>query len=95
MTVRVEEIRAKAVPVLKRFGARRASVFGSVATGESGPTSDVDILVELGSTLSLLDFIALKLELEDLLGREVDLVEYCTLKPELRERVLAQEVSIL
>jgi predicted nucleotidyltransferase len=44
---------------------------------------------------SLLDFVGLKLELEDALGREVDLVEYDTIKPRLKDVILKEELAIL
>lgn len=93
--VSIADLRSRAVPVLRRHGARRAAVFGSVARGDDADASDVDLLVELGDDVGLLEFIALKQELEELLGRPVDLVEYDALKPLLRERVLAEQVTIL
>jgi len=56
---------------------------------------DIDILVEVGSDMSLLDFVGLKLEVEEALGRKVDLVEYSTIKPLLEERILNEQVVIL
>ena len=56
--------------------------------------SDVDILVELDSRLSLYDVIGIKLELEKKLKKKVDLVEYETIRPELKETILNEEVSI-
>ncbi len=95
ITTAVEEIRERILPVLLRNGITRAGIFGSVARSESGPESDVDILIELDRQASLLDFIGIKLELEDVLGRSVDLVEYAAIKPRLRDRILRDEVPIL
>jgi predicted nucleotidyltransferase len=91
----IEEVKEKVVPILQRYGASRAGVFGSVARGKLHRRSDVDILVELGRDLSLLDVVGIQQELEDALGRRVDLVEYETIKPRIRERILAEEVRIL
>ena len=91
----VADIREKVLSVLRRHGIERAGIFGSVARGEATPESDVDILVELDSQASLFDFIGIKLELEDVLGRSVDLVEYAAIKPRLRDRILRDEVPIL
>jgi len=52
-------------------------------------------LVEINNDLSLLDFAALKIELEEALGKSIDLVEYSTIKPLIRERILNEEVVIL
>ena len=95
LTANTEGIRERILPVLRRHGVKRAGVFGSVARGEATPESDVDILIELNKQASLLDVIGIKHELEDVLGRRVDLGEYAAIKPLLRERILREEVRIL
>ena len=92
---KIREITDKIIPILKRYGVSKAALFGSSVKGEMTEVSDIDVLVEIEKDISLLDFVGLKLELEEILGRKVDLVEYCTLKPILRERVLREQVSIL
>ncbi|MEE9465782.1 MAG: nucleotidyltransferase family protein [Candidatus Neomarinimicrobiota bacterium] len=92
----INEIKRKALPILRKYDLKKAGIFGSIARGDLREDSDVDILVEIGrDDLSLLDFVGIKLELEYALGRKVDLVEYDTIKPLLRERILAEEVPIL
>lgn len=91
----VDEIKNKILPILRKYGVRKASIFGSAVRGEMKESSDVDILVEIDRDISLLDFVALKLELEEVLGRRVDLVEYDTIKPRLRDRILKEQVVIL
>ena len=92
----IEEIKQKVVPILKRHGVTKAGIFGSLIRGEAEKKSDLDILVEISkSDVSLLDFIGLKIELEEALGKKVDLVEYTAIKPLLRERILREEVTIL
>lgn len=56
------------------YGVQSLSLFGSVARGESGPESDVDLLVDFGRPPSFDSYMNLKLALEDLLGKRVDLV---------------------
>ena len=80
---------------LSRHNVRRAGLFGSFARGEATLESDVDLLVDLDPESSLLDFVALKLELQDVLARNVDLVEYSTIKSLLREAILAEQIVIL
>ena len=92
--MRIEEIKEKVIPVLQKHEIIRAGLFGSAARGTSTEKSDIDILVELGNEISLLEFVGIKLELEDLLGQKVDLVEYAAIKPGLRERILGEEIKI-
>lgn len=91
----VEVIKDKIIPILQRYDVRRAAIFGSLARGDIKVTSDVDLLVEIGRDISLLDFIGLKLEIEDALGMKVDLVEYSTIKPLIKEKILSEQVVIL
>ncbi len=63
----------------------RAYVFGSYARNEAGTTSDLDLLVELDYTKPIgLQFIGMKLDLEDSLHKRVDLVSLSGLSPRLR-----------
>jgi len=90
----IEEIKQIAKPILVRNLVIKASLFGSFAKKTATPESDVDILVELDDSLSLLDFVGIKLELEDALNRKVDLVEYDAIKPALRNTILKNEIPI-
>jgi predicted nucleotidyltransferase len=71
--------------IASRCGIGNVRVFGSVARGESGPASDIDFLVDLEPGRDLLDLIAAKQDLEDLLGRKVDIVTERSLSPYIRE----------
>jgi uncharacterized protein len=82
------------VPLLKQHRVCKAGLFGSFASSQAGDDSDVDILVEVDKNTSLLDFIHIKLSLEDALGRPVDLVEYQSIKPKLRDNILSQEIRL-
>lgn len=88
-------IKKKALPILKKAGATRSSIFGSYVSGEQRKNSDIDILVELPRGKSLFDFIDLQLKLEDALGKKVDLGEYSTIKPRLKDSILNHHVRIL
>jgi predicted nucleotidyltransferase len=83
------------LPLLKRYGVRRASLFGSVARGDDTPASDIDILVEMPDSASLLELAGLKVELEEVLNKEVDVLTYDSLHPLLRERILSEQERIL
>jgi predicted nucleotidyltransferase len=91
----VEEVKRKILPILKPYGVKRAALFGSCVREEMGGDSDIDILVEIDKDISLLDFVGLKLEIEDALGRKVDLVEYSVIKPLMRENILNEQVVVL
>ncbi|MFH1617976.1 MAG: nucleotidyltransferase family protein, partial [Candidatus Margulisiibacteriota bacterium] len=91
----VNEVKQIFLPILKNFGVTRAGIFGSLARNEAVSDSDVDLLVEIGKDISLLDFVGMKLSLEDAIGKKVDLVEYCTIKPLLKERILKEQIQIL
>jgi predicted nucleotidyltransferase len=75
-------------------GCRNVRVFGSVATGENRPDSDVDFLVDLDEGRGLMDLGGLLSDLQDLLGVDVDLVESGSVHPYIRDRVLAEAVPL-
>lgn len=78
-----------------QFGASRLRVFGSVARGEETSDSDVDFLVEFPPGYDLLtQRVPLVHGLGELLGRKVDLVPEHELNPHLRDRVLAEAVTL-
>ncbi len=87
-------LKEKIVPILDKWGVERASIFGSYVRDEAEEYSDIDILVELDDDVSLFDFIELKLEIEDAIGKKVDLVEFSTIKPAFRERILKEQVTL-
>lgn len=91
----IEKLKKIVVPILKAHGVKRAGIFGSYARGEQKEDSDVDILVEFERTISLFDFVGIKLDLEDNLKRKVDLVEYLVIKPRIRKDILNDEVKII
>jgi predicted nucleotidyltransferase len=73
-----------------RHGAKNVRIFGSVARGEAGPESDVDFLVKMEEGRSLLDLSSLVADLQDLLGRKVDVVSEDGLYWLLRRRILKE-----
>ena len=88
-----ELLRAKREDILRiaaRHGARDVRVFGSVARGEAREDSDIDLLVEFAPGRTLLDQAALALDLQELLGRKVDVLTEGGLYWLLRRRILKE-----
>ena len=86
--------RQQVLQIASRYGASHVRVFGSVARGEAQPDSDIDLLVDMESGRSLLDMGGLVVELQQLLGRSVDVVTERGLKTRIRARVLAEAVPL-
>jgi uncharacterized protein len=86
--------RAEILRMAAHHGARNVRVFGSVARGETGPESDVDFLVDLDPDRTLMDLGGLLMDLQDLLGRKVDLVTEKALHWYIRDRVLQEAVPL-
>jgi predicted nucleotidyltransferase len=78
---------------LRRRGVRRLALFGSAAEGTAGPESDLDFIVRL-EPKSFDAYMDLKLRLEELFGRRVDLVLESQIKALLRNRILSQAVDV-
>ena len=77
-----------------KHGAHNVRLFGSAARGDAGPESDVDFLVEFEDGRSLLDLSGLWLDLEELLGRKVDVAQPQTLHWYIRDRVLKEAIPL-
>jgi hypothetical protein len=96
--MRLEEIVAQKGEEIRRVaakhGVRRISVFGSLARGDAGEQSDVDFLIEVGGPTTPWFPGGLVAELEELLGRRVDVVEPDALREPLRNRVLAEAIPL-
>lgn len=90
----LRERRDDILRIAQRHGAFNLRLFGSVARGDERLDSDLDMLVELEPGRSLVDRIALKQDLEDLLGREIDVVTEQSLHPQIRENVRQEAISL-
>lgn len=95
MKVSFNEIKKKALPILKEAGVSRCAIFGSYVRGEAKRDSDIDILVDVPRGTGLFEFVGLKHKLEDVLNKKVDLVTYDALHPRLREQILQEQRPIL
>ncbi len=79
---------------MEKHNIVRAGIFGSYAREKENKNSDIDILVEIRSKISLFDFVGIKLEIEEKLKKKIDLVEYKTIKPRIRDNILNSEIRI-
>lgn len=83
-----DQVKAIIVRTLRPLGVERIALFGSYSRGDLGSSSDIDILVRLGegknSTLIGLRWFSLDIDLEQLLGRKVDLISENSLDPTLK-----------
>lgn len=91
---RLETLRPAVLEVAQRYGASNLRVFGSVALNQEHEDSDLDLLVDLPSSLSLLALVGMGQELEQLLGCPVDVAEPDSLHPLIRSEVLQQAVGL-
>ncbi len=91
----IKRIKKRALPILKQAGVTRSSVFGSYARGDAKKSSDIDILIEPPETMSLFGLAGLKLDLEEVLGQEVDILTYNSIHPLLKESILKDQIRIL
>ena len=88
MNPTTEEICTKATPVFKKYGVKRARLFGSFARGEAGPDSDIDLLVELQRPLGF-EFFEFEEQLAAELKREVDVVTEGSVNKFLRPYIVS------
>jgi len=90
----VKQHRCEIVALAEKHGASNVRVFGSVARGEAGPASDVDLLVDFEKGTSFGTELDLIEKLQELLGRKVDLGTFESLKPRLKERATREAIPL-
>jgi predicted nucleotidyltransferase len=97
-TVHPQVLVHAAGPILKALatdlGYRRLAVFGSVARGTASPDSDIDLIAESPPGTSSFEFLRFKQLIEQVLGREVDLIDYGGLKPRIDEDIRREAVLL-
>ncbi len=84
------QLRSTVLHVTKKHGAKNVRVFGSFARGDQRKTSDIDLLVDLPESASILELAGLKLDLEETLNRKVDVLTDDSISPYLRDRILCE-----
>jgi predicted nucleotidyltransferase len=90
----LDRLSAEAPALRLRYGLGDLAVFGSVARDQAHEGSDLDILVTFEGKADFDRFMGLKLDLEDLFGRAVDLVTANAVRPELRQRIEREAIHV-
>jgi hypothetical protein len=90
----VVDNRAEILRIAGKHGATRVRIFGSFGGGTARPDSDVDLLIDLEPGRHLLHLIAIKQDLEDLLGREVHVLTEAAISPYIRDEVLRSATAL-
>ncbi|MFA4960303.1 MAG: nucleotidyltransferase family protein [Candidatus Pacearchaeota archaeon] len=90
----LSEVEKKIVNVLKKYKVKRAGIFGSYSRGEQKENSDIDILIEPPRKIGF-GFVKIVMELEEKLGKKVDLLSYNGIDPLLKNKILSQEIKII
>ncbi len=90
----VREKREEILAIASKHGAFNVRVFGSVARGQADEQSDIDLLVDLDAGRSLFDLGALVMELNESIGRHVDVVTEGGIRSRIRDRIVAEAVPL-
>ncbi len=90
----LKQKRAEVLRIAEQHGAYNVRIFGSIARGEAGPSSDVDLLVDVGPGRSSFFPAGLLADLEDLLGCKVDILTENGLHWYIRDRILKEAVPL-
>lgn len=90
-----EEIIKDIKKILEEYNIKRASLFGSFARGEERDDSDIDLLIDFPEGSTLLDMAGIYQDIKDKLGREVDIVTYRSIKPNLKEYIESEKEEII
>ena len=90
----LDRLAAEADGLRRRFGVVDLALFGSLARGQAGEDSDLDLLVTFDGTPDFDRFFGVKFHLEDIFGRRVDLVTPNALRPELRPRIEREAIHV-
>jgi uncharacterized protein len=90
----VIEIKNRVMDLFCKYGVEKVALFGSILRKDFGQVNDIDFLIKTPRSLDLFKMISLQNSLEERLGKKVDLVEYSTIKPCIRDDILSQQLVI-
>ena len=90
----IEQIKVGIEPIALKYGIKRVFLFGSYAKGTANEKSDVDLLIEKGLPLSLLNLVAIQQEAKESLGLDVDIVSLAGVGADFQDEIKGTEVLI-
>ena len=90
----IEQHREEIIEIARRNGFTNVRVFGSMARGDDTEESDVDLLVSLGPEIVRWGIGGLQIQVQELLGRKVDVVTDDSIRPLMRDRILSEAVPL-
>ena len=90
----IKKIKISIIPILKKNKIRKAGIFGSYSKGLQRKNSDIDLIIEPPKDMGL-GFVKIKYELENKLGKKVDLITYNSIHSLLKKKILSEEERIL
>ena len=89
-----EEIRNSIKPFIDEYGIKRVGVFGSYARGQAKESSDIDLLFDFQKEFGIFGLSRLKLCLEARFGKGIDILEFTSIDPLIRDSILKDMVVI-
>ena len=92
---KLEEIKEKALPILRQANIQKAVLFGSHVRGDNTEKSDIDMLVAFPENTTLLDVAKLQRQLEEQLDNKVEIVSYNAISPLIRDSILKHQYPVL
>jgi len=90
----VDDIRENISPYIQEYGIKKVGVFGSYARGQTKEASDIDLVFDFEKDFGIIELCRLKLDLEERLGKSVDIIEFSSIDPLIKENVLKEVVMI-
>ncbi len=88
------EIKERIIPLLNRYGIKRAGLFGSYAREQGSSSSDLDFVLDVPDSMDFSELMGLQELLKEVLDKEVDIVEFSELKGEMKYNVLKDMVLL-
>ena len=94
MSKELQKLKARLKPLLEKAGVKQSFVFGSFARGEAKKDSDLDLIIDFNFDAGLLDLISLRIKLQKILGRKVDIITSKSISPLIKSRILKDRILI-